>query len=58
MDRDNEAQVATQRYAHSAGLLVAFFMVVLAGMTVLAVANLFPLFEAVPFSPPEASAQK
>jgi hypothetical protein len=55
---DSDARAATQRDVRSASLFVALLMLIMAGMTILAVVNFLPLFEAVPVSPTEGSEQQ
>jgi hypothetical protein len=49
---------AKQRQFSLAGLLVAFFMMLMAGIALLAVVNLWPIFESLPVSPPETIEQE
>jgi hypothetical protein len=59
-EQQHEEQVhdATQREASRAGLVVDFFMVLLAGVGVLAAITLWPLFKAVPVPQSETTVQE
>jgi len=52
---EEQTRIDTQREASRAGLVVAMFMVLMAGAAVFAVINLWPLFAAAPVSPPATS---
>jgi cell division septal protein FtsQ len=55
---EEQTRVVTQREASRAGLVVALFMVLMAGAAVFAVVSLWPLFAAVPVSAPAVTGQE
>ena len=55
---EEPTRVATQREASRAGLVVALFMILMAGAAVFAVINLWPLFAAAPVAPPAVTGQE
>ena len=57
MDKE-QTRAVTQREASRAGLVVALFMILMAGAAVFAVVNLWPLFAGVPVSSPAVTGQE
>jgi hypothetical protein len=57
MNEEQEHDAKLRRSSQT-GLLVAFFMVLLVGMAMLAMVNLWPIFESLPLSPPETIEQE
>jgi hypothetical protein len=57
MDQEQEHD-AKLREASRAGLVVGFFMMLLASLAILAMINFWPIFESVPVSPPETLGQE
>jgi hypothetical protein len=57
MDQEQEHD-AKLRETSRTGLVVGFFMMLLAGLAVLAMINFWPIFESVPVSPPETLGQE
>ena len=53
-----QQQDAKLRKSSRTGLVVAFFMMLLAGLAVLAMINFWPIFESVPVYPPETLGQE
>jgi hypothetical protein len=46
------------RQTSQTGVVIGFFMILMAGLAVLAMINLWPVFESLPVSPPETIVQE
>jgi hypothetical protein len=49
---------ARLRETSRTGLVVGFFIILMAGLTMLVIINLWPIFESLPVSPPATSQQE
>ena len=57
MNEEQEHDVKLRRSSWS-GLVVAFFMILMVGIAMLAMVNLWPIFDSLPVSPPETIEQE